>query len=66
MKRKFNVVGMSCMHCQKAVKNALEENEKIHDSKVDLQSGEVEITCDESLTLDEIVEIVEKAGYKVN
>jgi copper chaperone len=65
MKRTFKVVGMSCMHCQRAVQNALENNDMIHSVDVDLKSGEVQIECDDSLDMDMVVEIIENTGYKV-
>lgn len=60
----FQVEGMSCNHCVKAIEGALEKvNVK---AKVDLTGKSVSVEFDESkITLTQIKEVVEDQGYDV-
>lgn len=63
-KEVFQVEGMSCNHCVKAIEGALEKvNVK---AKVDLANKSVSVEFDESkITLAQIKEVVEDQGYDV-
>lgn len=63
--RTIKVKGMSCQHCSKAVKKALQEIDAIGDVVVDLEKGEV--SFDEKSSVDDrlIKEKITKAGYEV-
>lgn len=61
---KLQMEGMSCMHCVKRVKQALDVLEGVSDS--DVQVNEATITYDESkVSKKELEAAVQKAGYKV-
>lgn len=64
MKKVLLVDGMSCGHCEKAVKSALLELEGINKVEVDLSSKKVEIEGD-NLQDNLIKEAIEDAGYDV-
>jgi copper chaperone CopZ len=58
----LRITGMTCTHCQAAVKRALEAVEGVTRASVDLQAGtaEVEGTADAA----RLVAVVEEAGYQ--
>ena len=64
MKKTLLVEGMSCGHCEKAVKNALNELEGVSKVEVDLATKKVEIEGEE---LNDILikGAIEEAGYEV-
>ncbi len=63
MKKIFKIEGMSCHHCVVSVQKSLSKL-LINDFKVDI--GSTTIDYDESETKEEeIIEAIEKAGYKV-
>ena len=64
MKKTLLVDGMSCGHCEKAVKNALGEIDGVKNVSVNLDTKEVEV---EGENLDNLVLKVgiEEAGYEV-
>lgn len=64
MKKVLLVEGMSCGHCEKAVKNALGELEGVKSVEVDLASKKVEVEG-ENLQDNIIKEAIEEAGYEV-
>ena len=61
----IKVKGMSCQHCVRAVKKALEGVPGVGEVSVDLAKGEVSL--DEKGPIDEgqIREKIQKAGYEV-
>ncbi|MCB0730901.1 MAG: heavy-metal-associated domain-containing protein [Ignavibacteriae bacterium] len=60
---KFNIEGMSCMHCVKAVEVELEE---LGVESYDVKVGSAEINYDDSkITEQELVKAIDEAGYKV-
>ncbi len=63
--RTLRVKGMSCQHCVKTVKKALEEIDGITNVAVDLESGEA--TFEETRPVDnELVrDKIRKAGYEL-
>jgi copper chaperone len=62
----LNVEGMSCSHCERAVKNALNELEGVSNTEVDLAGKTVTVQY-ESDVIDEarLVEEIEDVGYSV-
>lgn len=65
-KRKIiNIEGMTCEHCAKKVKDALENLVDITNAKVDLKKKQAIVTYDNNV--DEILlqETIEKLGYTV-
>lgn len=62
----LQVNGMTCDHCEKAVRGALEELNGVQGSEVDVNSGRVVVMYDDSLvTKDEMTEAIEEQGYDV-
>ena len=64
MKKILIVEGMSCGHCEKAVKNALGELPEVTDVKVDLAEKRVEVDG-ENLDDARLKEAIDEAGYEV-
>lgn len=62
----FNVEGMSCSHCEKAIKNALSEFEGVLNTEVDLIGKTVTVKFDNSLVTEkQLSEAIEETGYDV-
>lgn len=61
----IKIKGMSCQHCVRAVKKALEEIDGISDVTVDLAKGEA--AFEQAHPVDEAVlaEKIRKAGYEL-
>lgn len=64
MKKTMMVEGMTCGHCEKAVKEALEELQGVSSVEVDLTSGRVLVEGQE-LEDNKLKEAVDEAGYQV-
>ncbi len=60
----FRVEGMSCEHCVRAVKNAVEDLEGAVSAKVELSAKTAEVEYDENI-LDKknIIEAIKEEGY---
>ncbi|GAA4249745.1 heavy-metal-associated domain-containing protein [Dactylosporangium darangshiense] len=61
----YTVTGMTCAHCVNAVSEELGRLEGVSDVRVDLPTGEVAVTSDRELNLDEVRAAVDEAGYAV-
>ena len=59
----YKIEGMKCSGCSGSVQSALVQEKGVRSASVSHESGVAEIS--HSLTDDEIVEIVQKAGYQV-
>lgn len=64
MERTLTVEGMSCAHCERAVKEALGELEGVSNVDVDLDSKQV-IVNGEGLVDEKLKSAIEDAGYDV-
>ena len=64
MKKTLLVEGMSCGHCEKAVKSALGELNGVKNVLVNLETKEVEVEGD-NLENSILAEAIEDAGYDV-
>lgn len=64
MKKVLTVEGMTCSHCERAVKESLKELNEVLDVKVDLTTGKVEVDGD-NLNDKRLKEKVDEAGYEV-
>ena len=61
---KLWVTGMTCGHCQAKVEQALKGITGVYSAVVDLQDGEAEVDFnDDSLTTQQLIGAIEKAGY---
>ncbi|MCM3397168.1 copper chaperone CopZ [Oceanobacillus profundus] len=62
----LDVKGMTCGHCKMSVEGALNKLDGVTAAEVDLGSGKVEVTYDETkISLDNMKEAVEDQGYDV-
>lgn len=64
MKKTLLVEGMSCGHCEKAVKAALGELPEVKNVEVDLSTKKV-VVEGEGLVDDKLREAIDEAGYEV-
>ncbi|SES68070.1 copper chaperone [Salinibacillus kushneri] len=66
MQTTVNVQGMSCGHCVQSVKGALESLDGVSKAEVDLSTGKVEVTYDDSkVTVEAMNDAIEEQGYDV-
>ncbi|HZK22082.1 MAG TPA: copper ion binding protein [Oscillospiraceae bacterium] len=62
----FKIEGMSCEHCVRAVKNAVEDLEGAVFAKVELKSKTAEVEYDENvLDKAQIIQAIKEEGYEV-
>ena len=59
----FNVQGMSCGHCVKAITNALQAKDPAASVRVDLAAKEVGV--ESSLSAEQVIEVIKDEGYPV-
>ena len=59
----FNVQGMSCGHCVKAITSAVQAKDPAASVRVDLTAKEVGV--ESSLDADKIIEAISEEGYAV-
>jgi copper chaperone len=64
MEKTMMVEGMTCGHCEKAVKEALGELQGVNGVEVDLTTGKV-VVKGEGLDDTKLREAVDEAGYEV-
>jgi copper chaperone len=57
----FNVQGMTCGHCVKAVTNAIKTDDPSADVQIDLAKGEVSVQS--VLANDRLIGLIEEEGY---
>ncbi|MBP5945820.1 MULTISPECIES: heavy-metal-associated domain-containing protein [unclassified Pseudomonas] len=59
----FNVQGMSCGHCVKAVTQAVQAKDPAANVRVDLAAKEVGV--ESTLSAEQVIEIISEEGYAV-
>ena len=59
----FNVQGMSCGHCVKAITNAVQAKDPAASVRVDLAAKEVGV--ESALSADQVIEAIREEGYEV-
>ncbi|PMZ53282.1 copper resistance protein CopZ [Pseudomonas sp. GW247-3R2A] len=57
----FNVQGMSCGHCVKAITQALQAKDPATSVRVDLAAGEVGV--ESALTTEQVIAAITEEGY---
>jgi len=57
----FNVQGMTCGHCVKAVTNAIKGKDPAADVQIDLAKGEVSVQS--QLAAEQVIGLIEEEGY---
>ena len=59
----FNVQGMSCGHCVKAITQAVQAKDPAASVRVDLAAREVGV--ESALTADQVIALISEEGYSV-
>lgn len=57
----FNVQGMTCAHCVRAVTSAIQEQDPMAQVQVDLAKGEVRVQS--QLVPEQVAGLIEEEGY---
>jgi len=57
----FNVQGMTCGHCVRAVTNAIKGEDPAADVQIDLAKGEVRVQS--QLASERVIGLIEEEGY---
>jgi len=66
MQTTIDVSGMTCAHCEKAVKDALEALNGVTGVEVHLNTGKVDVTYDDAqITIAPMRAAIEEQGYDV-
>lgn len=66
MKQTLYVEGMTCQHCENAVKEAVRGLDGVSSVTVHLETNKVDVTYNESsISLENITEAIEDQGYDV-
>jgi copper chaperone len=60
--QRFNVQGMTCGHCVKAVTTAIKDKDSTAIVQVDLPTGEVIVESD--LTAEQVIGLIGEEGYQ--
>ncbi len=61
----YTVTGMTCGHCVSSVTEEVSALAGVRSVQVDLSSGEVTVTADNPVSVDEVRAAVEEAGYSL-
>ena len=61
----LKIEGMSCQHCQRRVKQALESISGVQSAEVSLEQKTATVSHDENTAKQQLIEAVEDAGYEV-
>ena len=59
----YDVIGMTCGHCVRAVTAEVSALDGVSDVHVDLTSGRVQVTAERALSTEDVRQAVEEAGY---
>lgn len=59
----YDVIGMTCDHCARAVIAEVSALEGVSDVNVDLTNGQVQVTADRALDAEDLRQAIEEAGY---
>lgn len=61
----FTVVGMTCGHCVRSVKDEVGKIDGVSSVSVDFKSGLVTVASDTAIATEDFVAAVDEAGYEV-
>jgi len=61
----YQVTGMTCGHCVSSVTEQIQQIDGVRDVAVDLTTGAVTVTADQSVPADAVTAAVREAGYQV-
>ncbi len=59
----YDVIGMTCDHCARAVTAEVSALAGVSDVHVDLTIGQVRVTAERALSTEDVRQAVEEAGY---
>lgn len=59
----YDVVGMTCDHCARAVTSEVSTVKGVTDVQVDVAAGRVRVTADQAVPVTTLRSAVEEAGY---
>lgn len=59
----FVITGMTCANCVNTVSKTLNQSDKIMEATVNLATEKAKIVADDNISDQEIINLVEKAGY---
>ena len=59
----YDVMGMTCDHCARAVTAEVAALKGVADVHVDVTTGKVQVTVDRALSTQEMRQAIEEAGY---
>jgi copper ion binding protein len=59
----YDVIGMTCDHCARAVTAEVSAVEGVSDVHVDLTTGQVQVAADRALSTEDLRRAIEEAGY---
>ncbi len=65
MNTTITVSGMTCGHCVNSVTEELSKIAGVKEVKVDLESGNVNITSENELAQADLSEAIQEAGYEI-
>lgn len=65
MEKIIKIEGMSCGHCEKRVKNALENLGGIEIIEISASKDQAKLKLSDSITVDQVKETIEDVGYDV-
>ena len=61
----YTVVGMTCGHCVSSVTEEVTALDGVRDVDVDLQTGQLRVDSDRTVSRDDVRTAVEVAGYEL-
>ena len=61
----YNVTGMTCEHCMRAVTQEVSKLEGVKDVNVDLSGGKVTVVSDQPLDETRVRAAIDEAGYEL-
>ncbi|HZG98535.1 MAG TPA: cation transporter [Nocardioidaceae bacterium] len=61
----YTVVGMTCGHCVSSVTEEVTALDGVRDVDVDLQTGQLRVDSDRTVSRDDVRTAVEEAGYEL-
>jgi len=61
----YDVVGMTCDHCGRAVTAEVEALEGVTEVEVDVPTGKVQVTTERAVSIAVLRAAVEEAGYQL-
>jgi copper chaperone CopZ len=65
LKTEYHVYGMTCSHCESAVKEEVSALETVVDVQVDIPTGHVTVTSTTPLDDAQVRDAVDEAGYEL-